>query len=510
MTVGVFVRRFLTEYARNKVNLLLLVVVPVVFGGVVADAMADAARLLGGPGGPSVQTAAAGWAAAFPAGIGMYFQTATTRETDQRRVIAGLPAARLVVARLLTGLGLAVLASMAALVTLAVRDGIDEPGRVAAGTVMSALIYVAVGAVTGALVPTPVNGNVLVLFVWIVDVFFGPALGAADRPATRWLPTHYVSLWMIRLPSGHAGVLGDLGIAMLWTGCGVVVAWAVAVARTRGVRRPGSRARPGGVAAQVLAAVRSSWRDTRRNVALWALFVAVPVVFILSADAVTPDRPISLTVREHGRQLTRTFAMPDVHGATMASIAVASLAALVGLFVVLDNRAGDRRAALAGLRPGVLLTARLAVLTGTLLLAVAVSLATTALVFQATRWPVYATGNVLVALTYGLIGALLAPVFGRVGGVFVAFLLPFLDIGITQSPMLHPTPVSWSKLLPGYGGSRVLLDGALTRGFDEYVGLASASGWLVALVVIVSVLYRRATVPRVTSGQGPSRAWRGG
>lgn len=98
------------------------------------------------------------------------------------------------------------------------------------------------------------------------------------------------------------------------------------------------------------------------------------------------------------------------------------------------------------------------------------SLAATASVFDAVRWPVYAGGNILIGLTYALVGALLAPLFGRVGGVFMAFLLPFLDLGITQTPMLRPQPANWARALPGYGGLRVLLDGALTRGFDE-------SGW---------------------------------
>jgi hypothetical protein len=83
------------------------------------------------------------------------------------------------------------------------------------------------------------------------------------------------------------------------------------------------------------------------------------VVFIITADLVTPNQPIVLTVTEYGRRAAQTFAMPDVHGATMAPIAVGSLAALVGLFAVLDSRDGDRRAALAGLRPGALLAARL-------------------------------------------------------------------------------------------------------------------------------------------------------
>jgi hypothetical protein len=47
--------------------------------------------------------------------------------------------------------------------------------------------------------------------------------------------------------------------------------------------------------------------------------------------------------------------------------------------------------------------------------------------------------------------------------VFVAFLLPFLDIGIVRSPMLHPEPTTWSQLLPGYGGSRILLAAPITR-----------------------------------------------
>ena len=115
--------------------------------------------------------------------------------------------------------------------------------------------------------------------------------------------------------------------------------------------------------------------------------------------------------------------------------------------------------------------------------------------FDATRWPVYAAANVLIAFTYALIGALLAPAFGRVGGVFVAFLLPFLDIGIVQSPMLHPEPTTWSRLLPGYGGSRILLDGALTDHFDETRPLLIGLAWLLILAVTVAYAYRHTTRP---------------
>ena len=493
----VFVRRFLADYARNPVNLLLLAVVPVVFVVIVAGSMADAAKLLDGPGGPAVETAAAGWAAAFLSGIAMYFQTAATREVDRRVVIAGLPAPRLVAARLLTGVCLAVFASAAALIALAARTGIDAPVRAVAGTLMFAIIYIAVGAVVGTLVANPVNGTIIVLFVWILDIFFGPAMGAADRWATRPLPTHFVALWMVGLPSGHGGRPGDLGWALLWTISAIGIAWLVAIARTR--RSPARHpARPGSRPPQTLAACRAAWRDARRNPALWVLFVVVPVVFIWTADAVTPDKPITLTITEAGRSLLASYPMPDVHGATMAPIAIGSLAALVGLFAMADARDGDRRAALAGMRPAALLTARLGVLTAAALAATAISLAATAVVFDAVAWPTYAGANILLALTYALVGALIAPIFGRVGGVFLAFLLPFLDIGITQSPMLHPEPSTGAQLLPGYGGSRVLLDGALTAGFDETRPLLYGLAWLIGLAILVTLTYRHSISPART------------
>jgi len=102
MTALLFERRFLADYARNPVNLLLLALVPVVFVGVVAGSLADFANLLGGPSGSVVETATAGWAAAFLAGIAMYFLTATTRDIDRRLIFPGLPTSRLVLARLLT------------------------------------------------------------------------------------------------------------------------------------------------------------------------------------------------------------------------------------------------------------------------------------------------------------------------------------------------------------------------------------------------------------------------
>ncbi len=276
MTTTLLTRRFLADYVRNPVNLVVLVLVPVVFVVVAAGSMADAAKLLGGGNGAAVETATAGWAAGFLAGIAMYFQTRSARTADRRLVLAGLPAARLVAARIGTGLVLVALAGLAALVALAARTGIDDPGRSTAGTLMFGVVYLAIGAVTGVLVRNPVNGTVVILFVWIVDVFFGPAVGSPDRLATRWLPTHFVTLWMVDLPSQHGGRLGDLGWALTWTLGALAVAATVVVMSTRVAHR-GSRAGRG----QFVTGLRMGLREYRRNPVLWALLIVVPVIFFL-------------------------------------------------------------------------------------------------------------------------------------------------------------------------------------------------------------------------------------
>jgi hypothetical protein len=45
------------------------------------------------------------------------------------------------------------------------------------------------------------------------------------------------------------------------------------------------------------------------------------------------------------------------------------------------------------------------------------------------------------------------------------------------------------KLLPGFGGTRLVLDAGFTSGFDEWMALAAALAWLAALgLAVVYVL----------------------
>jgi len=489
MTITLLVRRFVADYARNGPNLLLLVLVPVVFVLVAAPPMADAARLLGGTGGgPAVETVTAGWAAAFLTAVAMYFQVSAARTTDRRLALAGMNRLRLATARLVTGGVLAVLATLVALIALAARGGLDNPWRVATGTALFAVVYLGLGAVVGALVPSAVNGTVILMFVWILDVFFGPTLSGSESPLLRALPTHFISLWTVALPSGHGGP-GELALSLTWALAAVAVALAVIARTTTTGHAHHLRVRLGH-SGQLGTGLSMGWRDLRRTPVLWALLAIVPAIFILLSDAITPHGHTPVVLREAGTAITALVDPADMHAGTMAPIAVASLAALVGVFVVLDARAADRRLALAGQRPLVLLTTRLTMVLSAAALATIASLAMTATVFDAAHWGVYIIGIALLAMTYALIGVLLGPVFGRVSGTFLVFLLPFLDLGIGQSPMLHGEPPAWAHWLPGYGGTRVMIDGALTNGFDEAASLGLGIGWIAGLLLAVLLLLR--------------------
>ncbi|MDH6194277.1 hypothetical protein M2272_000898 [Mycobacterium frederiksbergense] len=487
-------RSFITDYVRNPVNLIMLVLVPLVFVLVAAGSIADAMELLRGRPGPATQIATAGWAAGFLSGLAMYFQIRSARGADKRLLLAGLVPVRLLAARAGTGLLMAALVSAVALAALAVRTGIDRPGRVIAGTLMFALIYLAIGALVAVAVTNPVNGAVVILLIWLIDVFVGPAGSGGDYIYTRWFPTHFVTLWMVETPSHHAGRLGDLGLALVWVAGALVAAGVVVAAGLRTARRPRRSA------GQLPTALRFGVLDVSRNRVLLTLLVIVPAAFVLLSRATTPPRPLVVAVNEHGVITNEPFWFPEIHAGAMAPIAIGALAALVGMFVVVDAAGGDHRLRLAGYRTTVMLTARLGVVAAGAIVITAATLAVTATVYDAKQWAGYAAANLLVAVIYALIGVIIGPLLGKIAGVFVAFLIPFLDLGIIQSPMLRPQPAAWAHFLPGYGVTRVLFDTGLTAHFDETGPLLAAFVWLAGLLAVAAIVLVRARPSKTTAG----------
>ncbi len=236
-------------------------------------------------------------------------------------------------------------------------------------------------------------------------------------------------------------------------------------------------------------AIRMGFREQLRRPLLLVLLITVPFLFISWSVAITEPNPHLITLPGGDQFLTT---MKDLHGAIMVPITVGFLAGLVGLFIVQSALESDRRLVLAGYSPGEAIMPRLVVLFTATLVVIAVSLGVTAIDFTPASWLPFVTGNLLAGLIYGAIGALAGALVGRLGGAYLMFFLPMLDIGVAQNPMFfRGTPQGWATVLPGYGPTRVLVDGAFSSSFDAGGSLIVALLWLAALSVAVLVLLRR-------------------
>jgi hypothetical protein len=489
-------RRSVVEYARRPLNLVLLVTVPVVFVTLSAGALADFADILGGLDDlGTVEAATAGWAAAVLAGVAAFFHVSGSRDADRRLALAGAGAARVVAARLASSLTLALFAATGGLVALALRTGIADVPRVVGATVLFAVIYVGLGTLVGALVRNETNGSLIIVFAWMFDVFFGPTMGRSGS-ITLAFPLHFPTQVITDVASGHAGPLGDLGLALAW-GIGALALAATVLTRTTRAS-PASKQRLPPSLSRVSAALRYGFRDYRRNTVLWILLVGLPIVFITLSIATTPADPAPVRLIESGRSSLQILSMDDLHGAIMVPITVGFLAGLAGLFVVVGSTDGDRRLALCGYRPREVLAARAGIIGFAALLTTSVALGVTAISFSPERWLTFALANLLAALTYAGIGVIAGVLAGRLGGLYLMLLLPFIDIGLAQNAMFDAAPPAWGQLLPGHGAIRVLLDGAFTTTFDQTGALLLALAWLTAITAASFAVFHWLASPRTT------------
>lgn len=536
---ALMVRRALGDYARRPLNLVLLVVVPVVLVFVWGGTLADFSKLLGGTAGRGqVEAATAGWAAAALAGLAGFFQVTGSRAADRRLAAAGQRTVPVVAGRLGASLGLAVLASAGGLVALAARAGITDPARAVAATLLVAVIYLALGVLVGTLVRSEMNGALLITLVWVFDVFFGPAVGAATSTVTRLFPLHFPTLVLTGQASGHAGPLGDIGWSLAWAVGLSAVAVVRLAATTRPARAPArpnppavetlpapapadgpsvsfvarpapaptappvpiglapvpaGRRAPVGTAARLAAGLRAGAREYRRNRVLWVLLVVVPAVFIGLAIAVTPDKLAPVALVDGARHFAGLLSERRVHAATMVPVTSAFLAGMTGLFVVTGSAGGDRRLVLAGFRPREVLAGRLGVIGAATVLTTAVAVVVSGAWYPPRQWVVFAAANLLIAFTYAMVGVLVGPLTGRLGGLYLILLLAFIDVGLGQSVMFGPTPPAWGAFLPARGASRVLIDGAFTARFDQLGYLLLGLAWLTVFTAATTVVFARRT-----------------
>ena len=214
---------FVREHLRTPLTLTMLVVIPVFFVLIFANVLGEFADALGGTLAGSAATAiSAGWAAAFLCGALAFFQVASSRSADRRLALAGVGAGRVALARIAAAIVLGILVSAIALLTLWLRSGIAHPAHAAAAVLAFALIYIGIGALIGAFVSDPLNGSLLVVLVFAVDVFSGPQM--TSNGLFSYTPTRDAASLLIAAGSGQGSPSGD------WINVAASVAVALTIA----------------------------------------------------------------------------------------------------------------------------------------------------------------------------------------------------------------------------------------------------------------------------------------
>jgi len=240
---------------------------------------------------------------------------------------------------------------------------------------------------------------------------------------------------------------------------------------------------------RTLIATTMAFREQRRRPLVLVLLVIVPAYVITRSVAETLSTPRRIGLPD-GVWVTTT--MKNLHGAGMGGLVIAFVVALVGVFVMQSALQGDRRLVVAGFRPGETVIARLLVLAAATTLVVGVSAVVTAFNFTPKSWPALIAALVLIGLIYGAIGALAGAVLDKLAATYFVLFLVMTDIGVVQSPMFHDKPGGLAVLLPGYGPSRAMYDGAFSETFHAGGELALSLAWLAVLGVAVVFVLRRA------------------
>lgn len=236
-----------------------------------------------------------------------------------------------------------------------------------------------------------------------------------------------------------------------------------------------------------------AFRDQRRRPLVLIVLVLLPAYVITRSIAETLATPRRIGLPD---DVWVTTTMKELHGAGMGGIVIAFAAALLGVFVMQSALQGDRRLVVAGYRPGETVLARLLVLVSATAVVVVVSAVVTALNFTPDSWLPLIASMLLIGLIYAEIGALAGAVLDKLAATFLMLFLVMTDIGVVQTPMFHETPGDFAWLLPGWGPSRVMYDGAFSESFHASGELLVGIGWLVALGVAVYYVLRRAVGTR--------------
>jgi hypothetical protein len=231
-----------------------------------------------------------------------------------------------------------------------------------------------------------------------------------------------------------------------------------------------------------------AFRDQLRRPLVPILLVAVPAVIVVWSVATTTAEPRRLEL-PGGIWVSTT--MKALHGPEMAKFAVAFVAALLGVFVMRSALQGDRRLVAAGFPAGRAIAARMSVLVTAVLIAAAVGASATAIGFRPASWPPLLVALVLTGMIYAAIGLLAGALLDKLAATYLILFLTMTDLGVVQTPMFHATPARLAWLLPGYGPTRVMLEGAYSPTFHATRELLLSGVWAIAMAAAACLVLLR-------------------
>ncbi len=232
-----------------------------------------------------------------------------------------------------------------------------------------------------------------------------------------------------------------------------------------------------------------AFRDQLRRPLVPILLVIVPAFIVIWSVAITQPESRRIELAD-GVWVTTT--MKALHGPEMAKFTVAFVAALVGVFVMRAALQGDRRLVVAGLRAREVVAARLFVLLTATTVAVVVAAAAIALNFSPASWLALVGALVLTGLIYAGIGSLVGVLLDKLAATYLILFVVAADLSVVQTPMFHASPSRFAPLLPGYGPTRVMLEGAFAPSFNAGLPLVIALAWAVAVNLAAYFVLRRA------------------
>lgn len=225
--------------------------------------------------------------------------------------------------------------------------------------------------------------------------------------------------------------------------------------------------------------------QAHNRLAFGLLFVFVPIWYYLVEVFTTPGEAVDFKFR-----VTHTILHADAHNLTLINLGLNALTMIVGFMLYASTRRGtafDRRLALCGFPRTTLLLAKLTTLA---VVALVVSLYTTAMLMlfwhpgRPTALPEIWTGFFCAALTYGALGLLLGVlVKSELAGFFGVIMLSLIDTFI-QNPLGNPAAdKDIVTYFPSFAPTQIAVAGGFTHAAPgAYLLIALA--WPVAFALL--------------------------